>query len=143
MNLTADQDINTDPLTLQQQLYDKLHDIDDQLSKRSLDLDPSGYFIIYVDRQLDLICAKFYSNNINAQGLAVDPDTGKPIPAKGKVERQPIQLFSGRTAKEICVEIFEKTQPCPVTLFDHAAYMGRETQRAELALLQQKEYIQD
>jgi dihydropteroate synthase len=143
MNLTADQDINTDPLTLQQQLYDKLHDIDDQLSKRSLDLDPSGYFIIYVDRQLDLICAKFYSNNINAQGLAVDPDTGKPIPARGKVERQPIQLFSGRTAKEICVEIFEKTQPCPVTLFDHAAYMGRETQRAELALLQQKEYIQD
>jgi len=143
MNLTADQDINTDPLTLQQQLYDKLHDIDDQLSKRSLDLDPSGYFIIYVDRQLDLICAKFYSNNINAQGLAVDPDTGKPIPAKGKVERQPIQLFSGRTAKEICVEIFEKTQPCPVTLFDHAAYVGRETQRAELALLQQKEYIQD
>jgi len=143
MNLTADQDINTDPLTLQQQLYDKLHDIDDQLSKRSLDLDPSGYFIIYVDRQLDLICAKFYSNNINAQGLAVDPDTGKPIPARGKVERQPIQLFSGRTAKEICVEIFEKTQPCPVTLFDHAAYVGRETQRAELALLQQKEYIQD
>lgn len=54
-----------------------------------------------------------------------------------------MHLFTGRTAKELCVEIFEKTQPCPVTLFDHAAYLGREAQRAELALLQQQEYIQD
>ncbi|PZU93544.1 MAG: hypothetical protein DCE90_16365 [Pseudanabaena sp.] len=139
MNLTADQDIITSSPTRQQQLQA----IDDQLSRRSLALDPAGYFIIYIDPQQDLICAKFYSNNINAQGLAVDPETGKPIPARGKVDRQAIQLFSGRTAKEICVEIFEKTQPCPVTLFDHAAYIGREVQRAELALLQQKEYIQD
>jgi len=121
----------------------KIQQIDDELSKRSLALDPSGYFIIYIDRQQNLICAKHYSNFINEQGLAVDPETGKPIPAKGKVDRQAVQLFTGRTAKELCVEIFEKTQPCPVTLFDHAAYLGREAQRAELALLQQQEYIQD
>ena len=133
MNLTAD----TDLLTQQLQI------IDEQLSKRSLALDPSGYFIIYVDRQQNLICAKHYSNIINEQGLAVDPETGKPIPARGKVDRQAVQLFTGRTAKELCVEIFENTQPCPVTLFDHAAYLGREAQRAELALLQQQEYIQD
>ena len=133
MNLTAE----TNTLTQQ------IQTIDDQLSKRSLALDPSGYFIIYVDRQQNLICAKHYSNIINDQGLAVDPETGKPIPAKGKVDRQAVQLFTGRTAKELCVEIFEKTQPCPVTLFDHAAYLGREAQRAELALLQQQEYIQD
>ena len=133
MNLTAE----TDSLTQQLQV------IDDQLSKRSLALDPSGYFIIYIDRQQNLICAKHYSNIINDQGLAVDPQTGKPIPAKGKVDRQAVQLFTGRTAKELCVEIFEQTQPCPVTLFDHAAYLGREAQRAELALLQQQEYIQD
>ncbi len=133
MNLTAE----TDSLTQQLQV------IDDQLSKRSLALDPSGYFIIYVDREQNLVCAKHYSNIINDQGLAVDPETGKPIPAKGKVDRQAVQLFTGRTAKELCVEIFEQTQPCPVTLFDHAAYLGREAQRAELALLQQQEYIQD
>jgi dihydropteroate synthase len=132
MNLTADTHLLT------QQLQ-----IDEQLSKRSLALDPSGYFIIYVDRQQNLICAKHYSNIINEQGLAVDPETGKPIPARGKVDRQAVQLFTGRTAKELCVEIFENTQPCPVTLFDHAAYLGREAQRAELALLQQQEYIQD
>jgi len=133
MNLTAD----THLLTQQLQI------IDEQLSKRSLALDPSGYFIIYVDRQQNLICAKHYSNIINDQGLAVDPETGEPIPARGKVDRQAVQLFTGRTAKELCVEIFENTQPCPVTLFDHAAYIGREAQRAELALLQQQEYIQD
>ncbi|WP_103666646.1 DUF4346 domain-containing protein [Pseudanabaena sp. BC1403] len=133
MNLTAETN----------SLAQQLHAIDDQLSKRSLALDPSGYFIIYVDRQQNLICAKYYSNIINEQGLAVDPETGKPIPARGKVDRQAMQLFTGRTAKELCVEIFEQTQPCPVTLFDHAAYLGREAQRAELALLQQQEYIQD
>jgi dihydropteroate synthase len=133
MNLTAETNL----------LAQELQVIDDKLSKRSLDLDPSGYFIIYVERQQNLICAKYYSNNINAQGLAVDPETGQPIPARGKVDRQAVQLFSGRTAKELCVEIFEKAQPCPVTMFDHAAYLGREAQRAELALLQQQEYIQD
>ncbi len=133
MNLTADTNI----------LTQQLQNIDEQLSKRSLALDPSGYFIIYVDRQQNLICAKHYSNIINEQGLAVDPETGKPIPARGKVDRQAVQLFTGRTAKELCVEIFENTQPCPVTLFDHAAYLGREAQLAELAMLQQQEYIQD
>ncbi|ELS32726.1 MULTISPECIES: DUF4346 domain-containing protein [Pseudanabaena] len=133
MNLTAKPNL----------LAQQIHEIDNQLSKRSLALDPSGYFIIYVDYQQSLICAKYYSNIINDQGLAVDPETGKPIPARGKVDRQAVQLFTGRSAKELCVEIFEKTHPCPVTLFDHAAYLGREIQRAELALLQQQEYIQD
>ncbi len=133
MNLTAETNL----------LAQQIHNIDDELSKRSLALDPSGYFIIYVDRQQNLICAKHYSNIINDKGLAVDPETGKPIPARGKVNRQAEQLFTGRTAKELCVQILEKTQPCPVTLFDHAAYLGREAQRAESAMLQQKEYIQD
>jgi dihydropteroate synthase len=133
MNLTAE----TNLLTQQLQV------IDDQLSKRSIALDPSGYFIIYVDREQNLICAKHYSNIINDRGLAVDPETGKTIPAKGKVDRRAEQLFTGRTAKELCVEIFEKTEPCPVTMFDHAAYLGREAHRAELALLQQQDYIQD
>ncbi len=136
MNLTAPNQSPPDSLATQ------IQSIDDQLSKRSLALDPSGYFIIYVDRIQNLICAKHYSNTINEQGLATDPETGKPIPAKGKVDRQAVQLFTGRTAKELCVEIFEKNH-CPVTLYDHAAYLGREAQRAEWALLHQQEYIQD
>lgn len=117
--------------------------IDDNLSKRHIDLDPGGYFIIYLECESGLICAKHFTNIIDDRGLAVDPETGKPIPARGKVERTPDTIFTGRTAKELCVKIFEETRPSPVTLLDHAAYLGREFVRAEIALLNGKEYVQD
>lgn len=117
--------------------------IDDKLSQRHIDLDPGGYWIIYLDRNARLIYAKHFTNVIDDRGLAVDPETGKVIPARGKVERTHETVFSGRTAKELCVQIFEKTQPCPVTLLDHAAYLGREFLRAEVALVTGQEYIQD
>jgi len=117
--------------------------IDDKLSQRHIDLDLGGYFIIYLNREEGLICAKHFTNVIDDRGLAVDPETGKVIPAKGKVERTHTTLFSGRTAKELCVTIFEEQEPCPVTLLDHAAYLGREFVRAELALLTEQEYVQD
>ncbi len=125
------------------QTADALSAIDDKLSKRHIDLDPSGYFIIYLDREAGLICAKHFTNVIDDRGLAVDPETGKVIPAKGKVERTQSTLLTGRTAKELCIAIFEQTQPCPVTLLDHAAYLGREFVRAENALISGQEYVQD
>lgn len=124
-------------------ILDNLKTIDDKLSQRPIDLDPGGYFIIYLDRDKGLICAKHYTNIIDDRGLAIDPETGKPIPAKGKVERTHTTVFTGRTAKELCVKILEETRPSPVTLLDHAAYLGRELVRAELALLNSQEYVQD
>ncbi len=117
--------------------------IDRELSNRHIDLDPQGYFIIYIDREAGLICAKHYTNAIDNRGLAVNPETGKVIPAKGKVRRTNSTLFTGRTAKELCVRLFEEAQPCPVTMLDHAAYLGREFTRAEISLLSGAEYIQD
>ncbi|MBD2020471.1 DUF4346 domain-containing protein, partial [Leptolyngbya sp. FACHB-36] len=102
-----------------------------------------GYFIIYINRDERLIYAKHYGNIINDKGLACDPETGEPIGTRAKVERPPNTIFSGRTAKELCVQIFEKLNPCPVTCLDHAAYLGREFQRAEVALLSGQEYVQD
>ncbi len=125
------------------QTADALSAIDDKLSKRDIDLDPAGYFIIYLDREAGLICAKHFTNVIDERGLAVDPETGKVIPAKGKVERTHSTLFTGRTAKELCVAIFEQTQSCPVGRLDHAAYLGREFVRAEKALISGQEYVQD
>lgn len=116
--------------------------LDDRLSQRFIELDEGGYFIIYVDRDAQLICAKHYTNVINAQGLACDPETGEPLPCTGKVDRQATTLFKGRTAKELCIELFEKAE-CLVTRFDHAAYLGREFMRAEAALLSGQDYIQD
>jgi dihydropteroate synthase len=117
--------------------------IDDKLSGRHIDLDPGGYFIIYLDRDARLIYAKHFTNIIDDRGLAVDPETGKVIPAREKVERTHTTVFSGRTAKELCVKIFEETQPSPVTKLDHAAYLGREFIRAEVALVKEQEYAQD
>ncbi len=124
-------------------LISEITAIDRQLSQRDIALDPGGYFIIYLDREAALICVKHYTNVINDRGLAVDPDTGKVIPAKGKVERTATTLYTARTAKEMCVKLFEIEPPCTVTLFNHAAYLGRELVRAELALIQGTEYIQD
>ncbi len=119
--------------------------IDDELSKRPIALDPGGYYVIYLDREAGLICAKHYTNSINEQGLAVDPQTGDVIACGGKkvVERPVKKLYTGRTAKELCVEVVEKPQPCPITMLDHAAYLGREFVRAEYALVNGTEYIQD
>lgn len=125
------------------QTLEDLAAIDDKLSKRYIDLDPGGYFIIYLDSEAGLICAKHFTNVINDRGLAVDPETGKPIPVRGKVERTHTAIFSGRTAKELCVKIFEENQPSFVTRLDHAAYLGREFVRAEIALVNEQEYVQD
>ncbi len=46
-------------------------------------------------------------------------------------------------AKEICIKLFESTKPSPVSRLDHAAYLGREFMRAELALVTGQDYVQD
>lgn len=125
------------------QTFEDLAAIDDKLSHRHIDLDAGGYFIIYLDPEAGLICAKHFTNVIDECGLAVNPETGQVIPARKKIERNHFKLFSGRTAKELCVKIFEEAQPCPVTLLDHAAYLGREFIRAEIALLNGQDYVQD
>ena len=125
------------------EILDNLKAIDDKLSQRHIDLDPNGYFIIYLDREAGLICAKHYTNVIDDRGLAVDPETGKVIPARGKVERTQTTTFTGKTAKQLSVKIFEETDPVPVTMLDHAAYLGREFIRAEMALVTGEEYLQD
>jgi dihydropteroate synthase len=140
MNQTFNPVSSTD---LADDLADDLAELDNQLSNRHIDLDPGGYLIIYLDRAAGLICAKHYDNIINERGLACDPDTGQPIHVRKKVERTHTALYTGRTAKEICVELFEKTNPCPVTRIDHAAYLGREFIRAEIALLSGQDYSQD
>lgn len=122
----------------------ELQALNDQLSKRFIKLDPGGYFLIYLDEQRGLICAKHFTNTINDLGLACDPTTGQPLPVRGTVQREATRVYSGRTAKELCIAIFENPQqPCPITLLDHAAYLGREFMRAEAALVTGTAYVQD
>lgn len=131
----------TEPAQTKQQ---SLAALDDKLSKRYIELDPAGYFLIYIDREAELVCAKHFTNTINDKGLACDPETGKPLSVRGGVVRQETTIFTGRTAKELCMKIFEdKDNPCPLTYLDHAAYLGREFVRAEMALISGTDYIQD
>jgi dihydropteroate synthase len=118
-------------------------EINNKLSQRFIALDPGGYFIIYLDRDAGLICIKHFTNVISEKGLALDPETGKPIPVRGKVERQPSAVFQAKTAKELCIQLFENAEVNLVTMLDHAAYLGRELMRAEIALATGQEYIQD
>ena len=124
---------------------DALKALDDRLSKRFIELDPDGYFLIYLDPEQGLICAKHFTNVINDKGVACDPETGKPLLAKKNAPpRQATRLYQARTAKELCIQIFEdKDNPCPISYLDHAAYLGREFVRAEMALVSGQPYVQD
>ena len=124
-------------------LLESIQTIDDKLSNRYIALDPGGYWLIYLDRDARLICVKHFANDINEQGLAVDPETGEVIPCKGVVERKPTIILQARTAKELCVNLFESDQSYPITMLNHAAYLGRELVRAEIALMNGTDYIQD
>lgn len=124
-------------------LLESIQTIDDKLSNRYIALDPGGYWLIYLDSDAQLICVKHFANDINEQGLAVDPETGEVIPCKGVVERKPTIILQARTAKELCVKLFESEQSYPITMLNHAAYLGRELVRAEIALMNGTDYIQD
>ena len=124
-------------------LLDTIKSIDDQLSNRHIDLDPGGYWLVMVDQEHRHLTVEHYSNNIDDRGLAVDPETGEVIACKGGAKRLPTLTLTGRSAKELCVKIFEQLDNCPVTMLDHAAYLGRELMRAELCLTHGWDYIQD
>jgi hypothetical protein len=47
--------------------------LDDQLSHRFIALDPSGYFLIKLDRAAGELVAEHYGNGIDERGLATDP----------------------------------------------------------------------
>lgn len=126
--------------------------LDEKLSQRFIELDPGGYFIIYIDRDQGRICADHYTNTIDDRGLACDPETGEPLACSGSLKRTPSHRYSGRTAKELSIALFETSQgtpqsepgpSSPVTCLDHAAYLGREFQKAEAALLSGQTYVQD
>ena len=123
-------------------LKEKIIYIDKELSKRDIDLDPKGYFIIKLDQINKKIIVEHYLNNINKKGIALDPITNKPIQCDKENKRQYNKVFYGNTAKEIGILITEKNTNL-ITKFDHALYLGRELQKAEECLLKDHEYIQD
>ena len=117
-------------------------DLDQIYSNRFIELDPAGYFLIKLNRESLELIVEHYSNQIDSQGIALDPDTGEPLKCKGK-KREPLNIFKGKSAKEIGIKLTEGKGPYPVSKLDHALYLGRELQKAEFCLINEVTYEQD
>ena len=130
-------------LDLKEDLIRSIKLLDDQLSKRQIELDQKGYFLIRIEPLTNELIVEHYLNNIDNKGRAIDPDSGEPIGCKTKRTRQPSNIFRGKTAKEVGIQISEGHGPFPISRLDHAIYIGRELQRAEQCLRNGEQYIQD
>ena len=130
-------------LALEDDLIHSMQVLDDKLSKRQIELDPNGYFLVKIDFLSNELILEHYLNNIDQKGRAIDPESGEPIGCKTKSKNQPSKIFKGKTAKEVGIQISEGLDPLPLSRLDHAIYIGRELQRAEQCLKNSEEYIQD
>jgi len=107
-----------------EEVYDKTFEADAHVTIANEEnelstLDPQGIFRIIVDRNTENIVALRFAN--------VDAD-------------EPSNIIKGKTAETLYAKIVETGL---VTRLDHAAYLGSELVKAEIALKTGKEYIQD
>ncbi len=79
--------------------------------------DPAGFFVIYVDRDRDLLTLEHYLN-----GGVLDA------------------VIEGRTAAELYIPAIDRGL---LSRLDHAAYLGRELARAEESLRSGAPFVQD
>ncbi|MEB3266661.1 MAG: DUF4346 domain-containing protein [Cyanobacteriota bacterium] len=121
----------------------RIQEIDADLSRRTIELDPAGYFLIKVDADAGELVAEHYDNGINDQGLATDPATGEVLSCRGGSSRAPLRVLRARTAKELGIALTEGPLPHPLSRLDHALYLGRELQKAEHCLIAGVPYVQD
>ena len=118
--------------------------LDERLSKRFIALDPCGYFLIKVDQKAGELVLEHYGNTIDEKGLAHDSETGELLSCRGSNgPRKASMVIRGRSAKEIGIELTEGEGSHPLSRLDHALYLGRELQKAELCLREGRSYVQD
>ena len=130
-------------LDLQEDLINSIKLLDAKLSKRQIKLDPKGYFLIKIEPITKELILEHYLNDIDQKGRAIDPESGEPIGCKTKNRNQPNNIYRGKSAKQLGIQISEGQGPFPISHLDHAIYIGRELQRAEQCLTTGKQYIQD
>ena len=130
-------------LDLQEDLINSKKLLDAKLSKRQIKLDPKGYFLIKIEPKTNELILEHYLNDIDQKGRAIDPKSGELIGCKTKSRNQPNNIYRGKSAKQLGIQISEGHGPFPISHLDHAIYIGRELQRAEQCLITGKQYIQD
>jgi dihydropteroate synthase-like protein len=109
---------------VREEVYDKVMETNAQVTMvneepQPATSDPHGVFRIIVDRNAETIVALHFAT----------PEADKPS-----------NIIKGETAEAVYAKIVEMRL---VTRLDHAAYLGSELAKAEIALQTGKEYIQD
>ena len=70
--------------------------LDQRLSQRFIALDPSGYFLIKLDRDAAELVLEHYDNTIDDKGLARDSETGEVLRCDGgNAPRRPSAVYRG------------------------------------------------
>ena len=126
-----------------QTIENSIQKIDKELSERFISLDPKGYFLIHINLSSNEIVVEHYSNVIDKGGIALNPETGEPLKCQSQEKRSPMNLYKGKTAKELGIQLTEGEDEIPISRLDHALYLGRELQKAEECLKSRITYIQD
>ena len=123
---------------------ERLQALDERLSQRFIALDPKGYFLIKVDHSAEELVLEHYGNTIDEKGLARDDETGEVLSCKGgNGPRQPSAVYRGFSAKQVGIQLTEGEGSHPLSCLDHALYLGRELQKAEVCLKAGTSYVQD
>ncbi|KAL7537245.1 hypothetical protein ACHAXR_007692 [Thalassiosira sp. AJA248-18] len=113
------------------------------LSARTLTMDDKGYFMMKLDHDKGVIRVTYHSCIKNDKGEICDVHGNKIKCCSGK-SPDPMVTFEARTAKELTVKIFERWEHAKdLVTVGHAAYIGREAQKAEQCLHAGKFYQQD
>lgn len=115
--------------------------LDKFLSTRSTPMDGKGYFMMCLEDAR--IKATFHSCMVNENGEVCDLDGNKISCCNGSKGPEPMKTWKCRTAKELTVSIFEEWESSHIVSAAHAAYIGREAQRAEYCLYSGQHYQQD
>jgi len=108
-----------------------------------LNMDKKGYFMMKVDHNRGVVHATYHSCIKNENGEICDV-RGKKISCSGDNRPEVMIAFEACTAKELTVEIFKRWEHVgELVSVGHAAYVGREVQRAEACLIAGRFYQQD
>ena len=92
--------------------------------RKDVKLDPSGFFVIEIDKKNKKIRVEHYLNVYKEKRIV-----------SGKLQK----VFTGNKADALCDTIVKHI---PGLLPEHYAYLGRELQRAQCALDKKKKYVQ-
>mmetsp|Transcript_20642 Transcript_20642/g.32501 ORF Transcript_20642/g.32501 Transcript_20642/m.32501 type:complete len:337 (-) Transcript_20642:200-1210(-) len=119
--------------------------LDQLLSTRSLTMDDKGYFMMKLDHAKGVIRVTYHSCIKNDKGEVCDVHGKKISCCEGNNNRpEPMATFEARTAKELTVMVFERWEHAKdLVSVGHAAYIGREAQKAEECLFAGRFYQQD